>query len=69
MRNFQEIFTIQEDLLERAERFSVPVVDVQDLDGAARKVVKHVVGQLGRTTRGGGVRQRLGSRDRSFVAP
>ena len=47
MRNFREIFTIQEDLLERARRFSVPVVDVQDLEGAARRVVKHVVGQLG----------------------
>jgi 2-phosphoglycerate kinase len=47
VRNFQEIFTIQEDLLERAELFSVPVVDVQDLEGATRKVVKHVVGQLG----------------------
>ncbi len=47
VNNFQEIFTIQEDLLERAEIFSVPVVDVQDLEGAARKVVKHVVGQLG----------------------
>lgn len=47
VRNFQEIFKIQEDLLERAEAFSVPVVDVQDLDGAVRKVVKHVVGRLG----------------------
>ena len=47
VRNFREIFTIQEDLLERARRFSVPVVDVQDLEGAARRVVKHVVGQLG----------------------
>ncbi len=47
VRNFQEIFTIQEDLLERAEMFSVPVVDVQDLEGAAGKVVKHIVGQLG----------------------
>ncbi len=47
VRNFQEIFKIQEDLLERAETFSVPVVDVQNLEGAARKVVKHVVGKLG----------------------
>ncbi|MCP4907248.1 MAG: hypothetical protein GY910_19910 [bacterium] len=47
VRNFQEIFTIQEDLLERAEMFSVPVVDVQDLENAAGQVVKHVVGQLG----------------------
>jgi 2-phosphoglycerate kinase len=46
VRNFQEIFTIQEDLLERAETASVPVVDVQDLHGAARKVVKHVVDHL-----------------------
>ncbi len=51
VRNFQGIFTIQEDLLARAQRFSVPVVDVQDLDGAARKVVKHVVGQLGERRR------------------
>lgn len=47
VRNFSEIFTIQADLLERARLFSVPVVDVQDLEGAARKVVKHVVGRLG----------------------
>lgn len=47
VRNFQEIFAIQEDLLERAEMFSVPVVDVQDLEGAARRVVKHVVDNLG----------------------
>ena len=55
--NFSEIFTIQADLLERARLFSVPVVDVQDLEGAARKVVKHVVGQLGerRTLEGSSV--------------
>jgi len=47
VRNFTEIFTIQEDLLERARLFSIPVVDVQDLEGAARRVVKHVVGKLG----------------------
>ena len=47
VRNFQEIFKIQEDLLERAETFSVPVVDVQNLEGASRRVVKHVVGKLG----------------------
>jgi 2-phosphoglycerate kinase len=46
VRNFQEIFTIQENLLRRASLCAVPVVDVQDLEGAARKVVKHVVGQL-----------------------
>ena len=47
VRNFKGIFTIQEDLLERAQRFDVPVVDVHDLDGAARTVVKHVVDRLG----------------------
>ena len=46
VNNFQEIFTIQENLLQRAAQFSVPIVDVQDLEGAAREVVKHVVGQL-----------------------
>ncbi|MEM9175727.1 MAG: ATP cone domain-containing protein [Myxococcota bacterium] len=46
VRNFQGIFTIQEDLLERAQHHAVPVVDVQDLDGAARTVVKHVVDRL-----------------------
>lgn len=47
VRNFRGIFTIQEDLLERAETFGVPVVDVQDREGAALNVVKHVVGRLG----------------------
>lgn len=46
VQNFGEIFTIQEHLLERARLFSIPVVDVQDLEGASRRVVKHVVGQL-----------------------
>lgn len=46
MRNFREIFAIQENLLERAQRYDVPVVDVQDLEGAARSVVRHVVGEL-----------------------
>lgn len=46
VRNFEGIFTIQQGLLERAERFGVPVVDVQDRDSAASKVVKHVVGHL-----------------------
>lgn len=47
VRNFREIFTIQEDLLERARLNAVPVVDVQHLEGAARRVVTHVVGHLG----------------------
>jgi 2-phosphoglycerate kinase len=47
MRNFQEIFHIQEHLLARAETFGVPVVDVQDLESAAEQVVAYVVGQLG----------------------
>jgi 2-phosphoglycerate kinase len=47
MRNFQEIFHIQEHLLARAETFGVPVVDVQDLESAAQQVVAYVVGQLG----------------------
>lgn len=47
VRNFQGIVTIQSDLLERARLFEVPVVDVQDKDGAARRVVKHVVDHLG----------------------
>ncbi len=47
VQNFREIFTIQEDLLERARLHSVPVVDVQHLEGAARRVVTHVVGHLG----------------------
>ena len=51
VRNFQGIFTIQEDLLERAERFGVPVVDVQDRDRAASRVVKHVVDHLGERRR------------------
>ncbi|MCR9097566.1 MAG: hypothetical protein NXI30_25390 [bacterium] len=51
VRNFQGIFTIQEDLLERAERFGIPVVDVQDRDRAASRVVKHVVDLLGERRR------------------
>jgi 2-phosphoglycerate kinase len=47
MRNFHEIFHIQEHLLSRAETFGVPVVDVQDLESAAQQVVAYVVGQLG----------------------
>ncbi len=47
MQNFQEIFRIQEDLLERAEVFDVPVVDVQDLESAAHQVVAYVVDRLG----------------------
>ncbi len=47
MQNFQEIFRIQEDLLERAEIFGIPVVDVQDLESAAQQVVAYVVDQLG----------------------
>ncbi len=47
MRNFREIFAIQQDLLERARLCSVPVVDVQSQEDAARRVVTHVVGQLG----------------------
>ena len=47
MQNFEEIFRIQEDLLERAEMFEIPVVDVQDLESAAQRVVGYVVDQLG----------------------
>ena len=47
VRNFQEIFRIQEDLLERAQASDTPIVDVQDLETAVQKVVKHVVGKLG----------------------
>jgi 2-phosphoglycerate kinase len=47
VRNFQEIFRIQEDLLERAEVAEIPIVDVQDLESAVQGVVKHVVGELG----------------------
>jgi 2-phosphoglycerate kinase len=47
VRNFQEIFRIQEDLLERAEAEEIPIVDVQDLESAVQTVVKHVVGELG----------------------
>jgi 2-phosphoglycerate kinase len=47
MQNFKEIFRIQEDLLERAEMFGIPVVDVQDLESAAQQVVSYVVDQLG----------------------
>ena len=47
MKNFKEIFRIQEDLLERAEASGIPVVDVQDLESAARQVVTYVVDQLG----------------------
>jgi 2-phosphoglycerate kinase len=46
VRNFQEIFRIQEALLERAEVFGIPIVDVQDLEPAVQAVVKHVVGGL-----------------------
>ncbi|HEB88203.1 MAG TPA: hypothetical protein ENI85_01410 [Deltaproteobacteria bacterium] len=46
MRNFKEIFRIQEDLLERAEAHGIPVVDVQDLESAAGQVVAYVVDQL-----------------------
>ena len=46
MQNFQEIFRIQEDLLQRAELFGIPVVDVQDLESAAQQVVAYVVDQL-----------------------
>ena len=47
VRNFQEIFRIQEELLERAEAAEIPIVDVQDLESAVQAVVKHVVGGLG----------------------
>ena len=47
VRNFHEIFAIQAWLLERARVSEVPVVDVQDLEGAAGHVVRHVVGRLG----------------------
>jgi len=47
VRNFQEIFRIQEDLLERAEASDVPIVDVQDLESAVVEVLRHVVGSLG----------------------
>jgi len=47
MQNFKEIFRIQEDLLERAEMYGIPVVDVQDLESAAQQVVSYVVDQLG----------------------
>ncbi|MHA7837355.1 MAG: ATP cone domain-containing protein [bacterium] len=47
VRNFKEIFRIQEELLERAAAFGVPVVDVQDPEVAALQVVAHVVGWLG----------------------
>jgi 2-phosphoglycerate kinase len=46
MQNFTEIFRIQEDLLERAESFGVPVVDVQDLESAVHQVLGFVVDQL-----------------------
>jgi 2-phosphoglycerate kinase len=46
LENFQEIVRIQEHLLERAEVTSVPIVDVQDMEAAARQVVGHVVGSL-----------------------
>lgn len=46
MQNFEEIFRIQEDLLERAELFGIPVVDVQDLESAAQQVVIYVVDRL-----------------------
>ena len=47
VRNFKEIFRIQEELLERASSFGIPVVDVQDAELAAQQVVAHVVGRLG----------------------
>lgn len=47
VRNFQEIFRIQEDLLERAEAADVPIVDIQDLESAAEEVVQKIVGTLG----------------------
>ncbi len=47
MQNFKEIFRIQENLLERAETFGIPVVDVQDLESAAQQVVAYVVDRLG----------------------
>ncbi len=47
VRNFQEIFRIQEHLLEGAQQLSIPIVDVQDLESAAEQVVKHVVDGLG----------------------
>ena len=46
VRNFREIFAIQEDLLERARVCSIPVFDVQDFDVAARRVVRFVVEEL-----------------------
>jgi 2-phosphoglycerate kinase len=46
MQNFQEIFRIQEDLLERAEVSGVRVVDVHDLESAAHQVVAYVVDRL-----------------------
>lgn len=47
VRNFKEIFRIQEELLERSATHGVPVVDVQDAEVAALQVVAHVVGRLG----------------------
>jgi 2-phosphoglycerate kinase len=47
VRNFQEIFQIQEALLARAEAAGTPIVDVQDLESAVQAVVKHVVNGLG----------------------
>lgn len=46
VRNFQEIFRIQEHLLERAETFGIPVVDAQDLEAAAEEVVAHAVDRI-----------------------
>lgn len=46
VRNFQQIVRIQEHLLERAETFGVPVVDVQDLELAAQEVVIRVVDRI-----------------------
>ncbi|MAG33004.1 MAG: hypothetical protein CL908_19170 [Deltaproteobacteria bacterium] len=46
VRNFQEIFSIQVHLLERAETFGIPVVDAQDLEVAAQEVVAHVVDRI-----------------------
>jgi 2-phosphoglycerate kinase len=47
VRNFEKIFRIQEDLLERAEASEVPIIDVQDLESAVAEVVQRIVGALG----------------------
>lgn len=56
VRNFQKIFRIQEDLLERAEACEVPIVDVQDLENATQQVVRHVVSGVGRRRQAEGAR-------------